>query len=353
MESGIQIVKSGIKVVKREDIPRIQSVEQQGEVHDVGELRDFRWSDELREFMPEASSFSASWVRLDLGETLQTHTHPVQSMMIVYSGCGEMRGDLCRQVSEGDVIVVPAGQKHGFVGGRGGLHCLSIQFGGGLYSSPERARVIFADSEKSLNAVLAYHDARMARFSGHEVFALLEDGTLLLPAKRAAFLAAVRYLLEAGEKLLVSCLASCGDPEYRTACKGWLDESSEAGSLGRPDAAPTEPEHAPDAILDAISDWFAHQMYVLDNAEKTAIVCLVFGGAENLLRRYAARVVEKYGEAAFQDGVDEARRVTASEDLLRNETSETYTALRQIIGEAWDMIDAAGTRIVELTDSAS
>jgi quercetin dioxygenase-like cupin family protein len=353
MESGIQIVKSGIQVIKRESIPRIQSVEQQGEVHAVGELRDFRWSEELREFMPEQSSFSASWVRLDLGETLQTHTHPVQSMMIVYSGCGEMRGDLCRQVSEGDVIVVPAGQKHGFVGGPGGLHCLSIQFGGGLYSSPQKARVIFADSEKSLNAVLAYHDARMARFSGHEVFALLEDGTLQVPAKRDAFLGAIQYLLEAGKRLLVACLASCGDSEYRAACTAWLGESSQAGSLERPDAARGELARPADAILDAISDWFAHQMYVLDNAEKAAIVCLVFGSAENLLRRYAARVVEKYGEADFQDGVDEARRVTAGEDLLRNETSETYAALRQIIGEAWDMIDAAGTRIVELTDSAS
>lgn len=342
---------SQIQVVKRKDIPRIQSVEQKGEIHDLGELRDFRWSDELREFMPDPSSFSVSWVRLEQGEILQTHTHPVQSMMVVYSGCGEMMGDLCRQVGEGDVIVVPPGHRHGFVGGLGGLACLSIQFGGGLYSAPDKARVIFADSERSLNAVLAYNDVRVARFSGHDLFALLEDGTLESASSRDALLLALRSFVEGGKRLMVSGLASRADPEYEALCLGWLGELSDAGSMERPGEPLATRDQAPDAVLEAIFDWFAHQMYVRDNTEKIAIICLVFGNAEGVLRRYAARVLATYSKAPVCDVVNGGAHRAIGEDLLRNETAETYESLKRIISEAWDMVDAAASRIVELTRS--
>ena len=49
-----------IQVISRNAIPPIQKVNQGGEVHDLGELRDFRWNEWLREFMPESSRFSVS-----------------------------------------------------------------------------------------------------------------------------------------------------------------------------------------------------------------------------------------------------------------------------------------------------
>jgi quercetin dioxygenase-like cupin family protein len=134
-----------MQVVKRETIPPITSVEHDGQVHVLGELRDFRWSERLREFMPDPEQLSVSWVVLQCGETLEAHVHPIQSMMVVYQGSGEMLGDLERAISQGDVIVVPAGQRHGFTGGASGLYALSIQFGASLYTTPERPRVVFAD----------------------------------------------------------------------------------------------------------------------------------------------------------------------------------------------------------------
>jgi quercetin dioxygenase-like cupin family protein len=136
-----------MRVVKRDTIPPIRTVEHDGEVHVLGELRDFRWSERLRAFMPDPEQFSVSWVVLQCGETLETHVHPIQSMMVVYRGSGAMLGDLERAVAQGDVIVVPAGRRHGFTGGSGGLYALSIQFGAGLYTTPERPRVVFADHE--------------------------------------------------------------------------------------------------------------------------------------------------------------------------------------------------------------
>src|SRR4051812_38816049 len=115
-----------IQVVKRDTIPPIREVEHDGKVHSLGELRDFRWSEELRSFMPEDSEFSVSWVKLESGEVLAAHTHPIQSMMVVYAGSGDLLGDLCRHIAEGDVVVVPKGRQHGFVAGPEGLFALSI-----------------------------------------------------------------------------------------------------------------------------------------------------------------------------------------------------------------------------------
>src|SRR5262245_52762286 len=106
-----------IQIVSRDAIPSIHEVNQGNDVHLLGELRDFRWSEPLRAFMPDASEFSVSWVGLVDGEVLQPHVHPIQSLMVVYSGSGEVMGDLCRPLSAGDIVVVPAGCVHGFVGG--------------------------------------------------------------------------------------------------------------------------------------------------------------------------------------------------------------------------------------------
>ena len=210
-------MEAQVQVVKRDTIQPLEAVNQNGDVHVVGELRDFRWNDDLRKFMSISSTFSASWVSLKHGEVLQTHTHPADSMMVVYAGSGDMLGDFCGPLAEGDVIFVPAGRRHGFVGGKEGIYALSIQFGEGLYTKPEKPRVIFADSENSLSSLIAYNERRAADFSKRPVFRLLDDGTLGEPGNRNAFFAALRVVVDGLEKALVSCHANCADPRHESA----------------------------------------------------------------------------------------------------------------------------------------
>src|SRR5689334_8819824 len=191
-----------MEIVKRETIPPIATVEQGGKVHSLGELRDFRWSDQLRDFMPATSEFSISWVQLKHGETLEPHVHPIQSMMVVYAGSGEMLGDLQRAIGEGDVIVVPPGRSHGFVGGRDGLSALSIQFGDGLYTEPESPRVVFSDKENSLQGLLAYNQKRLDEFVKGSIFELLTDGTLEDPRKRKVYLDTLQIWIDGNQRLL-------------------------------------------------------------------------------------------------------------------------------------------------------
>src|SRR5687768_13892742 len=106
-----------IQIVKRDTIPPITTVEEGGELHHLGELRDFSWSEPLRSFMGAGSGFSASWVQLAHREVLEAHTHPVLSMMVFYAGKGELIGDLCQPLEGDEVVVVPPGCQHGFIGG--------------------------------------------------------------------------------------------------------------------------------------------------------------------------------------------------------------------------------------------
>ena len=125
-----------------------------GITHNLGELRDFSWSEPLKSFMRDDSGFSASWVQLAHEEVLDPHTHPVLSMMVFYAGAGELIGDLQRPLVGDEVVVVPPGCLHGFIGGAPGLYALSIQFAQGLYTSPAKPRVVFSKADESLGGLL-------------------------------------------------------------------------------------------------------------------------------------------------------------------------------------------------------
>ena len=55
-----------VQVIARNDIPAIHSITQNGEVHNLGELRDFKWHDALKNFLSD-KSLSLSWVHLKPG----------------------------------------------------------------------------------------------------------------------------------------------------------------------------------------------------------------------------------------------------------------------------------------------
>ncbi len=349
-------MNQSVRIVKRESIPPLRSVEQDGQVHELGELRDFSWSEPLREFMQGRGDFSVSWVQLQHGETLAPHVHPIQSMMVVYGGSGQMLGDLQRGVSAGDVIVVPPGRLHGFTGGPEGLYALSIQFGEGLYTTPEKPRVVFTDQESSLRALLAYNEKRLAAFKQRPIFELLADGTLDDPRKRQAYLDNLQIWVDGNQRLLFSRQASCADPDFEGVFLQHMHDEMGHDVLHRDRADGSQQRVAKqrDAVLEAITDWFAHQMFVLDNAEKAAIIHLVIENASFVYHQLAMPVLAKYvNEHYFEVHVTaDDQHAALGLELLANEAPHTYQRLRRTIAEAWDMVDAMTDRVVELTRSA-
>jgi mannose-6-phosphate isomerase-like protein (cupin superfamily) len=305
-----------IRIISRSTLPFIREVEQAGKVHVLGELRDFRWSDVLRSFMPDSSEFAVSWVQLAFGETLQAHTHPIQTMMVIHAGSGTMFGDLCRSITRDDVIVVPPGCEHGFTGGPDGLYALSIQFGDGFYTDPKRARVMFVD-EETLPDLLAYNDQRSAEFLAHPIFQLLGDGALADPTRRTVF---------------------------RKQMTGWLVRSGRLAE-GHPCGA----DPGADLMLNAFAHWFSYRMRGLDRPERTTVSSLVLATASRLIVERAGGMLDGALDPeapGHRPSAEDSRAIAV--DLLKAEPPRSFGRLRTIVGQGWDVMTATADRVADL-----
>lgn len=345
---------AGFQLVKRESIPSIRTVEQNGTAHSIGEYRDFRWNQDLRNFLEHASQFSISWAVLPHGEVLKAHVHPIQSMMVIYAGTGEVFGDLCRPLSAGEVLVVPAGCSHGFRGGPEGLHALTIQLGRGFYTNPDKPRISFLDEENSLKPLLVLNEKRLRQFAKSPIFDLLTDGTFEDLNKRRAYLSATQIWLDGISAVLVARQAGCANSHYEPAFMKQLQQELNSKFInGSPNNYREGGAPIRDALMEAFTGWFAYQMYVLDDVEKAAITYLVLERAKRALLKRAAPALEQYvGSAYFKAAAETEDPLSIGTDLLRNESPKTYVRLRRVIEESWDMIGAMSNRVVTLTQSA-
>lgn len=346
------------RVIPRDAIPAVHSVEQDGVTHLLGELRDFRWHPVLQKFLAASSELAVSWVQLRPGETLDVHVHPIQSMMIFCEGSGTLNGDLIRPLAGGDVVVVPAGCHHGFIGGPQGLSGLSIQFGSGLYTEPDDPRVLFSDDADAHARLLDWNRARIAEFGDLPIFGLLADGTLEDATKRKVYQDALQIWVNGNQTLLFSRQASVRDPHFEEVFFGHMTEELGHHALhaDRSDAEDPNPSGPSfrDPIMEAITDWFAHQMFVLDDVEKAAVVHLVIENASSVYHRQAMPVLAKYLNNNYFELHVEAddEHAAIGEELVRKAGPRTYARLEEILGEAWQMIGAMTDRLVELTRAA-
>jgi hypothetical protein len=335
------------QIIKRSSIPPIYSIEEAGTVQALGDFRDFRWCDQLRQFMPSMSEFSLSWAHLAHGQVLKAHTHPIQSMMVIHAGAGEVFGDLCHPLQAGDVLVVPSGCAHGFVGGPPGMSAVTVQFGRGFYTQG-KPRIAFAESEASLNAILQLNERRLAQFMGGPIFQLLDDGTLNDARRSRALADGLRVWRAASRRLLLSQAVCCSDPKYAPAFLRQLPNGPAFSSAG--ETASTRPAIR-DPQLEALAGWFVYQMFLLDSAEKAALTHLVLESANSALWNGTASVLI---DEPVTDGVD-PRSTTVSNGrtgivaLLKKESPRNYARLKRVVGEGWDMFEAMTNRIAELT----
>jgi hypothetical protein len=252
-----------------------------------------------------------------------------------------MVGDLTRAVAVEDVVVVPSGCKHGFVGGPQGLFALAIQLG---EADPVVHREQPRDAEHTLHGLLEYNSSRLEEFQNRAIFELLANGTLDDPSRHATYRSALSLWGSQSSSLLLVRQACCIDGKYAPAFLAGLLEDLSRGPVDA--ALPSLPSRVMrDPILIALADWFTRQMYVLDNVEKVALVDLVVANANAALAR------NDQGCQLWSHGHREHAAETSL--LLRGETPETYARLRSIVAEAWDMVGALTDRIVELTRSTS
>lgn len=342
-----------VTTVARSDIRAISSVRVGGEVHQLGQQRDFRRNGALAGFLPETARPSFAWVRLRDGETLNVHRHPTKSMILVCRGSVLLLGPRERELSEGDVVCVPPGGDHGFRTRPGEeFHGLSVQFeGAGLYEDEHAPRASFGEAEASLTELERLNESLLERHTRNPLFALFDSGRLRHePALRSRFVAALHVWSTYFQRMLHARQAVCADAVLRAEYGRHLREEfgHDLLLLERHDAG----TGAYDTVLEAAGNWFVAQMHQLDEAQKIVLVHMVVESSGHVFGLAASRCLGRSGAAddyfeLHAEADDDHRHIGRAH--LGALPPSAFPRLMETCRQAWDQMDLVHERIAAWT----
>lgn len=344
---------SSVATIRRDEIPAIFEVEQNGKKYILGEHRDFRRHNLLANFLPAQARLAISWVHLEPEQVLEPHVHPIDSMILVCRGQGKLLGQINTDLAEGDTVIVPSGCEHGFQGSYPqGISALSIQFEEqGLYENPEKPLVKFS-AESEWRSLINFNSHRLANHLQHSFFQMLTDGTLENLRQREMFFDCLQAWSSHFQTLIFARQSACADDKYQRMFLQHLQEEIGHDLLL---AAEREPKKRLwDATIEATASWFISRMLVLDNIEKTAIVHLVLETSASEFHSLAKNALARFGKLKYFDihAEVDCEHVELGTELLKNQTHQTYSRLKTVIEQAWDMLDTMLERMTELVYTA-
>ena len=330
-----------LHIIPREKLPLIQEVVKEGKTFDLGEVRNFREDKRLSSILPK--NFTSAWVGLTPSQELNPHVHETDSMIIVTEGEGLVTGDLQGEIKEGDLVYVPAGQHHGFIGsGEKGFKALSIQFEDrSLYEKGHEAEVKFVnqaehvDSLESLHALNQYY---RAKFQKSNIFQLLKEDTLRNSAGLSRFLSCLQVMSNYFQKIMFSRVANCDDEEFRKVYyEHFLEE------IGHDIALKKERDNKEpiwDPVLEGCASWFVNKNNSLDNTGSIVLVQMALeGGAHIFYESFEDLMKEVRGSAHFTKHVEaDEGHENLGLDLLENLNSKEYQKLAKILVQTWEML---------------
>lgn len=346
---------TSVSVIGRDSIRAIRSVTVNGQLHQLGEHRDFRRHSILERFLPDEGRHSFSWVRLRDGEILDNHEHPTKSMIIVCRGSARLTGDTEQILNEGDVVCVPAGKKHGFHTGPGQeFHGVSIQFEGeGLYENEIKPRVKFMATVNGPYAELdRVNESLLEQHSRNTLFRLFETGILRNDEmKRKRFMESLYVWSRYFQKILFARQAFCTDENLLPLYADHLrDEFGHDELLKNQNNLNGE---AYDPLLEAASLWFLNKMLSADEAEKIVIVHMVIESSGHLFGE-ATKVL--FAPTQPQDNSYFEVHAEADEDhsaigrpYLQRLPPDAYPKLIETCRQAWEQMDIVHERIAAMT----
>jgi hypothetical protein len=246
-------------------------------------------------------------------------------------------------LATGDIIAVPAGADCVLQAGQSSA-ISAVQF-----QLCETARERSSDfpleaTVSALEELLELNERRLEEFSRRPCFELIrgaQDTPELLQNLadyRSIWAAEYRRVLWARQ-------SSCTHTAYQ---KVFFDDLAAAESKGLLSFTRVS---ASDPTLEALAQWVAYQMHVVDDAEKLAITCLVLDASEEAWRAHGLPTPEAPRAPGGAQGARTIRRARAR--ILDTEGPETLLRLQQTIDEAWDTMGAIADRLAELTDAGS
>jgi quercetin dioxygenase-like cupin family protein len=346
---------ANVTVVRRADLPTLRSVVVGGREHGLGVHKDFRRSELLAQFIPDQARLAMAWVHLEAGESLEPHDHPIETMIIMCSGTGKMNGAVTTELAEGDIVAIPRGRAHGFIGtGTGGYWALSIQFEArGLYEKPGEALVQFEASKRGFDELVQRNEQLMNEHTSNDLFALVCGGEIENAAVRATLLDTIQIWSRHFQRTVMSRATFGSDPRFAAlAHEHLVGEFGHDTNLAASRGGALRPVWDP--ILEACSAWFPSKMLSLDDAEKTVLVHLVLEGGANVFHKVAHPVMHTFQETNHFEihAVEDENHLAMGLDALRGLDAAAYPRLERIQREGWDMLNALCARMAMLARAA-
>lgn len=202
---------------------------------------------------------------------------------------------------------------------------------------------------------VSYNQLRMQQTLKNPFFSMLkdpQDKVLLHPQSRQTCLDALQVCSNFFQRMILLRQGTCYEKDFQMM---FLDHLKEEFGHDELLAARAVKNEMNDALLQATSAWFSHQMIVLDNIEKAALV--------HLTLEMGGYYYHNWAKAKLDDEVDSdyfGIHSDADEDhgemvleLLKNRSAATYQRLAQIVEQGWRMIDAMTGRVAFLAKIVS
>lgn len=351
-----------VELVRRDDVPSMRTIVVDGVEHWLGHVKDFTKNSNLAEFLPKDNRISMAWVRLEAGEELTPHTHPVPSMILIVEGSAKTTGDKHAVMNAGDALLVPQRRPHGFIGmPPNGFWGLSIQFDSrGLYEDIEDPwATFFADKQAAslaqnpIDQLFKKNEDYMERFDKHRLFVLVRNGLLNNPQVRRRFLDCFQVWSNHFQKMVLNRVVTLQDPAFEELA--WLHLLEELGH--NRDLAKSRADLQPvfDPILEGVCSWFPSKIGVLSDIEKVVLVHLVVEASALFFYKHVQPALHATDAKKHFDShktADELH-VQMGYEFLRNVTSADWPRLFEIQRQGWSMLMAVMGRVADLAVHSS
>lgn len=349
-----------VRIIRRAEIPSLNSVRLGAADHSLGVLKDFRRHPALRSFIPENARPAMSWVSLKRGEVLTPHVHPIDSMILICKGSVLSLGEVQAQLHEGDILIVPRGHAHGFQGtGTDGFWGISMQFEQrGLYEEADEPLVQFLDatvgtlatetSILSFPELMERNEILVGEFERNSLFALVKSGYLAEKEKRERFLSYFQVWSNFFQKMVLARVLFCEEGNFSQVAERHLIE--EFGHNRKLQKSRGNTKAPWDALLEATSAWFASKMSTLDDASKWVLVHFVVEVSADIFYKHTSPVFKTStveDHFSLHQHLDHDHSQLGIE-LVQNLRAEEYMKLGEVQWQGWQMLNEMFSRIATL-----
>jgi hypothetical protein len=354
MECNVQTSsRSEIQIVSYNEIPST-SLPNDRQINNVGVFKFFHDHNQLNNFLPSNENIAFAWLQIKVGEELLLNYQDNKTIIIIYKGSAKLEKHE-QILNPGDKLLIPENYKGKLTHiSKDGLYAIELKFNkknvqNNIKINPQEEN---KESNLSFEGLLAYNHFRLQQLLKNPFFLMLQDNTLTNIKKRQLFLDCMQVFSDFFQTMMISRQATCQDKIYQHLFLTHLHEELGHDQLL---AARDIKNQINDPILQAVSSWFCHQMFLLDNLEKTVLVHLVLEVAgihyHNLAKVKAAMDVKSEYYDVHNEHDD--KHAEMAFELLQDHTPATYQRLLKILSEGWDMLNAMNCRVAQLIDQVN